>query len=114
MPEEKFEKVLDDLGFERNPLASLKTLASTGETEEGSWRHVENGSEYQLHVVLYDGSNVQNADTNCTYVYAHWEYRWDVHPWKHYRGVNYDADTGVKKMKKRLDEYGVNYEPIRP
>jgi hypothetical protein len=115
MGEEEFEKELHDMGFERNPLAAWKHLDS-GEEEEGSWRRIgyEDSPKMQLHVILYDGSKIQNAETGYTYVYAHWELRWDVDPWGHYRGKNYDADEGVKRMKKLLDENGVNYEPIRP
>lgn len=115
MGEEEFEEVLHDLGFHRNPLASLKHLG-TGESEEGSWRKVDysDSPRMQLHVVLYDGGEIPLGDSNHTYVYAHWELRWDVDPWGHYRGHNYDADTGVRKMKKLLNEAGVSHEPIRP
>jgi hypothetical protein len=116
MGEEPFEKELDEMGFERNQLSSWKELKPTGETEEGSWRKVGfvDSPEHQLHVVLYDGSQIQNADTGYTYVYAHWELRWDVAPVKHYRGVGFDSDEGVKKMKNLLNEHGVNHEPVRP
>lgn len=115
MPEEKFEKELHDLGFERNPLASWKHLGS-GEHEEASFRKVgfDDHPEYQLHVILYDGSKIQNADSGHTYVYAHWEYRWDVYPWKHYRGVNFDAQEGVKRMKDLLGQASIDYKPVRP
>lgn len=115
MGEEEFEKVLDELGFERNPLAAWKHLGS-GETEEGSWRRIgyDDSPEMQLHVILYDGKDIQNAETNVTYVYAHWELRWDVDPWGHYRGAVYNPDEGVRRMKKLLNEAGVNHEPIRP
>lgn len=114
MPEEEFEEVLHDLGFERNPLASLKSLRS-GEVEEGSWRKVGfEESEMQLHLVLYDGEPMRSGDAGYTYLYAHWEYRWDIHPWKHYRGHDLNGPEGVRRMKKMLDEYGVNHEPIRP
>jgi len=117
MNEESFEKKLDEMGFERNPIAALKTLESTGELEEGSWRKVypEEHPDWQLHVILYDGEKQHNAgDTGYTYVYAHWELRWDTKPWKHYRGVKYNPDKGVKKMKKLLNENGIDHKPIRP
>jgi hypothetical protein len=113
--EEEFEKVLHDMGFERNPLAALKNLPS-GEVEEGSWRKVgyDKHPRKQLHVIIYDGSKIQNAETGHTYVYAHWEYRWDTNPMKHYRSVDMDPDEGVKRMKDLLDQNGIVYEPIRP
>lgn len=115
MGEEEFEEVLSELGFERNPLASLKTRRGD-EIEEGSFRKIYPSEypEWQLHVVIYDGSQINNANTGETFVYAHWEYRWDVHPWKHYRGHDFNPDKGVKLMKKYLNEVGVNFEPIQP
>lgn len=116
LPEEQFEILLVEMGFRRNPLASLKTLSSTGETEEGSWRKVgySNYPTMQLHVVLYDGNPLPNADTDCTYVYAHWEKRWDTNPIEHYRGVALNGQEGVSRMKQLLNENGINFEPVRP
>lgn len=116
MGEEEFEKRLDEMGFERNPLASLKTLASTGEKEEGSWRKVgyDDYPNKQLHVVLYDGDKIDTSPSNCVYVYAHWEYRWDTHPMKHYRGVDSSGSAGVRRMKNILDARGIVYKGIRP
>jgi hypothetical protein len=113
---ETFEKRLDEMGFERNPLASWKSLASTGEHEEGSFRLVGVGGDesMQLHVILYDGNKIDNPTTDVTYVYAHIELRWDVHPIAHYRGKRADAQKGVKEMKRLLDERGITYEPVRP
>lgn len=115
MDEEEFEEVLHDNGFERNPLASLKNRFG-GEVEEGSFRKLypEDDDRFQLHVILYDGSEIQNANTGETFIYAHWEYRWDVHPWKHYRGYDLDADEGVRKMRKILRIEGIDYEFIQP
>lgn len=117
MNEESFEKELDDMNFHRNPLAAWKARRKDPEDlEEGSWRKVgyDENPRMQLHVVLYDGSPINNADVGCTYVYAHWEYRWDTDPVKHYRGVDYNAGEGVRRVKKLLDENGISYEPIRP
>lgn len=116
MGEEEFEKVLDDLGFERNPLASLKQLKRTGETEEASFRKVDipGFPDMQIHVVLYDGKKMQNADSDVTYVYAHWEMRWDTHPLKHYREKNFNAPEGARRMKDLLDQNGIEYILERP
>ena len=112
--EQEFETILDTMDFTRNPLASLKSL-STGEIEEGSFRWCPpEGStlnrNYQLHCVIYDGSLIPDAETGETYVYAHWEYRWDVYPIKHYRGDNFDAERGVELMKTMLHENYVEYD----
>jgi len=115
MAQEAFESVLEDESFHRNPLASLKSRQD-GEIEEGSWRkiNIDKQPEKQLHVVLYDGSKIDTAEPEHTYVYAHIEYRWDVHPIKHYRGHELNAAEGVKMMKTILNDRGVSYEPIRP
>jgi len=115
MNEEEFEKTLHDMGFDRNPLSSLKSLGE-GEVREGSWRKVgfDDAPEMQLHVVLYDGEPIDNAQVDVTYVYAHWELQWDLHPWAHYRGKRVNGPEGVRRMKRLLDEQGVGYEPIRP
>jgi len=116
MPEEDFEAELHEMGFERNPLAAWKHLGS-GEHEEGSWRKVGYEGEdqkMQLHVILYDGDKMQNADSGVTYVYAHWELRWDSDPMGHYRGKIYEPGTGVKMMKDLLDQNGISYTLERP
>lgn len=114
MGEEAFEKRLHEWGFERNPLAALKSIGD--EVEEGSWRKVgyDSHPRKQLHVILYDGSEINDAQTGYTYVYAHWEYRWDTDPIKHYRSVEMNPGEGVRRMKNLLDEKGVVYDPIRP
>lgn len=119
LPEEAFEKVLHDLGFDRNPLAAWKHLSTdTDNYEEGSFRKVGFG-EYprmQLHVILYDGAGFEEGESEHTYVYAHWEYRWDTNPIKHYRGSNgrYSAEEGVRRMSALLDEADVEFDDVRP
>ncbi|AGM11364.1 hypothetical protein M199_gp034 [Halogranum tailed virus 1] len=115
MGEEDFEAELEEMGFERNPLASLKHLIGTREKEEGSFRWLapedsEYRKDYQLHVILYDGSVIPDAETGETYVYAHWEYRWDVAPMKHYRAVNWKPVQGVQMMQTMLTENGIDYD----
>lgn len=116
MGEEEFEKVLHDMGFQRNPLAAWKHLAKdTDQHEEGSFRWIppedsDLDQKMQLHVILYDGSARNDAETGYTYVYAHWEYRWDVGPWKHYRGYRHSHEQGVEIMTRRLNEQGVEFE----
>lgn len=116
MNEERFEQYLHEWGFERNPLSSLKTRLDTGEVEEGSWRKIypHNAPEWQLHVIIYDGEQIANAKSGELFLYAHWEYRWDVHPWKHYKGVDIDEKEGVIRMRQLLDKDGIPYEFIQP
>jgi len=120
--EEPFEGDLERMQFVRNPLASLKRMPGTGEIEEGSYRRLGDQNEpwtcnqdetHQLHVIIYDGSTVPNGSSSETYLYAHWEYRWDVQPLKHYRGVEFDANKGVRIMKKLLDRYNIDYDGER-
>lgn len=112
--EPEFESELQEMGFERNPLAALKRLRRTNEVEEGSFRYVEDDRDKQLHVVIYDGEPMANAATGVTYVYAHWEYRWDTDPLKHYRGIDVNEAEGVQRMEKHLNEHGIPYDNIRP
>ena len=116
MSEEDFEEYLHEWGFERNPLAALKYRLQHSDVEEGSWRKIgfEDDPEYQIHVILYDGSQINNANDGETFVYAHWEYRWDVHPIKHYRGINIDENKGVKMVRDLLDEADIDYEYVQP
>lgn len=117
MDEESFERVLHDIGFERNPLAALKHLESDQDNyEEGSFRKIgfDDAPDMQLHVILYDGANMNEGESDCIYVYAHWEYRWDVAPVKHYRGKQVNGPKGARMMKDLLDQHGINYQLIRP
>ena len=112
IPEEEFEKELDSMGFMRNPLAALKTLSSTNEKEEGSWRKVypDSDPDMQLHVVLFDGSPKHNANTGKTHIYAHYEPRWDRRPFDHYNATDYQPEVGVRKMRSLLDKNNISYK----
>lgn len=100
--ERQFEQDLESMGFERNPVACLKDQESTNETEDGSFRLVQ--GDYQLHVVIY---NRGKPDT--TYVYAHWEYRWDTHPIKHYDEDEFSESKGISRMRELMDEHNITY-----
>lgn len=116
MGEEEFEECLHEMGFERNPMASLKSHARTEEVEEGSFRKIgyEDHPKYQLHVILYDGNEIPNAKNGHTFVYAHWELRWDVHPIRHYRGENASVKEGVTRMRRLLEDHGAPYDEVQP
>lgn len=111
MDEESFEQVLHDAGYERNPLAWLKENSSR-EIEEGSWRYCE--GEMQTHLIFYDGENAPNAQTGELFLYAHDEYRWDVHPWKHLVGEDVSYNDGVQKARRMLQDEGIDYDFIQP
>lgn len=108
---EEFEEYLAKWGFQRNPVAALKTRWD-GETEIGSWRRCyaeENGeivaggksAKWQLHVRLYPGPEDGTVD-----VHAHWEINWAHHPVKHYRGEDNSVEEGHRRMRSFLDNLG--------
>lgn len=110
----EFERLLlDELGFEVNPVAARKyrERADGREYGKGSYRLLPDGSDgrsarKQLHVRVYDGDD---AEAGGILVYAHWEYRWDTDPKKHYRGVEWDAALGVRMTRRLLAANGVGY-----
>jgi len=96
--EDGVERMLDGAGFSRNLIASLKVRAD-GNVSDGSWvRRDSLLSDHQLHVVLHE------SDTG-TELYAHWEYSWIRHPYRHYLARDYSAATGVRKMRSLLEEH---------
>lgn len=100
--EESIEAVLDDIGFSRNPIASLK-VRTDGNTSEGSWVWRPSPlSSWQLHVVLH---TLEEADDDRVDIYAHWECSWIRHPYKHYVARGYDAEKGVELAKRWLEGY---------
>ena len=111
--EETIESILDDLGFSRNPIASLK-VRMDGNTSEGSWVwRASPLADYQLHVVLHELEDGAGTD-----VYAHWECSWIRHPYNHYVARGYDAEFGVELARRWLTGYdgdeihgtGIDYE----
>jgi hypothetical protein len=99
---EDFEEALHEMEFERNPLSYWKYFPGIGH-EQGSWRWTEGC--WQLHVILYDShpENGEDQDTPRTYVFAHWEYRWDRYPLKHLRTKHLDRAKGVNRMRTKLN-----------
>ncbi|ELY50056.1 hypothetical protein [Natronolimnohabitans innermongolicus] len=112
--EERLEEILAELGFSRNPIASLK-VRMDGNTSEGSWVwRASPLADMQLHVVLHEVENTEKVD-----VYAHWECSWIRHPYKHYVARGYDAEKGVELARRWLINYdeeclngsdGIGYE----
>lgn len=122
-PKDAFERDLQRMGFEHNLPAALKSLAATGERSDGSYRWLgsqnppwtnDYDDRFQLHVTVYDGVDVPGGETDETFVYAHWEYRWDTDPIKHYREVDFDPQKGVELMRMMLDHYNISYDDVRP
>jgi len=97
MDEEEFEKELHEMGFHRNPLAYWKKTLKILGHEEGSWRMVD--GKWQLHVVLY----TMEEHPDRTYVYAHWEHRWDRDPFAHLRADDFNISKGVNEMRRQLN-----------
>ncbi|ELY40061.1 hypothetical protein [Natronorubrum tibetense] len=112
--EERLEEILSELGFSRNPIASLK-VRTDGNTSEGSWVwRASPLADMQLHIVLHEVENAEKVD-----VYAHWECSWIRHPYKHYVARGYDAEKGVELARRWLINYdeeclngsdGIDYE----
>ncbi|SDR17630.1 hypothetical protein [Natronobacterium texcoconense] len=112
--EDRLEEILADLGFSRNPIASLK-VRMDGNTSEGSWVWRESPlSDDQLHIVIHELDDAEKVD-----VYAHWECSWIRHPYKHYVARGYDAEKGVELARRVLVNYddeklngsrGISYE----
>lgn len=116
LPEEEFEEVLGEMGFVRNPLASLKQLTKVSNIEEGSFRYIGQplASNKQVHVIIYDGRAGQDSKDDKTYVFAHHEYRWDTNPLKHYSGEDVRDRKGVSFVRRRLEDYDVPMDEARP
>jgi len=116
LPPEEFEQALVEMGFERNPLATLKQRETdTGDLEEGSWRKIGFDDEsMQLHVVIYAASDVPHAEPGSTFVYAHYEKRWDTNPFGHLRKTDFDKQKGCQKMRQLLNRHGYSWDTTRP
>ncbi|UBF23183.1 hypothetical protein M1M34_gp032 [Haloarcula tailed virus 2] len=127
--EEKFEEDLEDMGFERNPIAAFKTLAGTDHKEEGSWYKVDDSDDvldlelpekakefdregqpdFQLHLILYEIDD----DSKTTTVCGHHELWWGARPLGHYRGHYYSPWFGGILFSKILMEYyGDDFEDV--
>ena len=100
--EAEIEAILEELGFSRNPIASVKVRLD-GNTSEGSWVWRPSPlSSWQLHVVLHE---LEDAEPEAVDVYAHWECSWIRHPYAHYVARGYDAELGVELVRRWLEAY---------
>jgi len=99
MGPEEAERVLWEIGFERNPVAAVKTR--NGTPEIGSWVCRDTPkARRQLHVMLFKNP----SNDNMVDVYAHEEFS-SLNPdvaVRHYRGVDQREDRGVRKVQQIL------------
>ncbi len=95
--------LLADMGFEREPIASLK-VHDDGRLSAGSWvRRDSPLATRQLHVTLF------RTESGAVEVFAHREYSWLRHPYKHYTQDGWDSRGGVERMRDLLSERDVSY-----
>lgn len=98
-----FRPDLEQMAFSPEPIASLK-IREDGRPSAGSWvRRRSPMADWQLHVTLYqDGRDAVE-------VFAHREYSWLRHPYKHYVGEGWDMNAGVTRMRSLLEDHGVAF-----
>ncbi|QFU84156.1 hypothetical protein GCU68_09605 [Natronorubrum aibiense] len=99
----EFRSDLETMSFAPEPIASLK-VHRDGRRSAGSWvRRASPLSRWQLHVALFI------ADGDAVDVFAHREYSWLRHPYKHYTGAGWDTRGGVHRMRSLLSEHDVAF-----
>ncbi len=99
----EFRSDLETMSFAPEPIASLK-IHRDGRQSAGSWvRRPSPFSTWQLHVALFV------TDTDAVDVFAHREYSWLRHPYKHYTSEGWDTHGGVKRMRALLSEHDVTF-----
>lgn len=104
LPIADVEATLRDGGFGWDPI-SLYHYTQAGSSTDGSWVYRSSLlADRQLHVVLFS----QAPDR--TDVYAHTEFSWLRHPFKHAEEENIRREEGVAEMRRWLDAQGLEYE----
>jgi hypothetical protein len=105
--EDALELELVALGFERNPVACLKSTRD-GRVSEGSWvlrSHDDPngvlGKKRQLHVTLFKRIDGQDGRD----LMAHEELDWQDDPIGHLRGEDYSPEDGVAYARELIDNY---------
>ncbi|MFA9425457.1 hypothetical protein [Natronorubrum sp. A-ect3] len=99
----EFRADLETMSFAPEPIASLK-IHRDGRQSAGSWvRRPSSFSTWQLHIALFV------TDTDAVDVFAHREYSWLRHPYKHYTAEGWDTHGGVKRMRALLSEHDVSF-----
>ncbi|MDJ1431188.1 hypothetical protein [Halostagnicola sp. A-GB9-2] len=99
----EFRTDLEAMEFAPEPIASLK-IHNDGRQSAGSWVKRESPlSTWQLHIALFQASGESLE------VFAHREYSWLRHPYKHYTGEGWDKVSGVERMRSLLQNHGVSF-----
>ncbi|SNZ03276.1 hypothetical protein SAMN06269185_0235 [Natronoarchaeum philippinense] len=103
-PLDDVREALRRMEFEREPIASLKRR-SDGRLSAGSWARRESPlAEKQLHVTL-----IRDAPGTVE-LFAHREYSWLTHPYRHYTFDGWEPEAGAERMRDLLAEHDV---PLR-
>ncbi|NUB90835.1 hypothetical protein HTZ84_13665 [Haloterrigena sp. SYSU A558-1] len=100
---ETFRADLEAMAFEPEPIASLK-IHRDGRLSAGSWaRRRSPLATWQLHVALFqDGADAVD-------VFAHREYSWLRHPYRHYTCEGWDTEGGVERVRSLLADHDVTF-----
>lgn len=100
-PLDDVRAVLRRMEFDREPIASLKRR-SDGRLSAGSWVRRDSAlADKQLHVTL-----VRDAP-GAVELYAHREYSWLTHPYRHYTFAEWEPKAGVERLRELLAEHDV-------
>ena len=95
--------LLETLSFEPEPIASLK-VHDDGRLSAGSWVRRESPlATRQLHVTLF------RTGEGTVELFAHREYSWLRHPYRHYTQAGWDVRGGVERMRSILSDHGVPF-----
>lgn len=98
-----FRPDLRAMGFSPEPISSLK-VHRDGRLSAGSWvRRPSLSADRQLHVTLFAG------DPGTIELFAHREFSWLTHPYKHYVSEGWDTAGGVSRMRSLLSEHDVAF-----
>ncbi len=98
-----FRPDLRAMEFSPEPISSLK-VHRDGRLSAGSWvRRPSLSADRQLHVTLFA------ADPGTIELFAHREFSWLTHPYKHYVSEGWDTAGGVSRMRSLLSEHDVAF-----
>ena len=100
---EAFRADLEAMSFDPEPIAALK-VHRDGRLSAGSWaRRRSPLATWQVHVALFrDGADAVE-------VFAHREYSWLRHPYKHYTCEGWDTEAGVERVRSLLTDHDVPF-----
>jgi len=103
-PLDEFTETLREHGFEWDPLAWYHH-PPVGSEPNGSWAYRRGLlADRQLHVILIAHS------TEYIDVFAHEEYSWLRHPFKHVRQVGIERNDGSTVMRRWLERHGTEVD----